>query len=85
MSVQSRIQVICRFILVAAISCAGMLAVQPVVAADVFWTNAAGGVWSVGSNWSTGVAPGTGDVAIIDLRGCVKRSFIRARGDAASG
>src|SRR5437764_9428890 len=34
-------------------------------AADI-WQGAAGGLWSVGSNWSLGAAPGGSDVAVFD-------------------
>ncbi len=37
--------------------------------AGVQWTNAAGGLWSVGSNWSTGVVPGATDTVLIGLSG----------------
>ncbi len=35
----------------------------------VHWINPAGGNWSIGANWDTGVAPGATDIAIIDLPG----------------
>ena len=34
---------------------------------DVSWTNPSGGIFSDGSNWSTGAAPGTNDRALLDL------------------
>jgi len=34
--------------------------------ATVNWSNPAGGNWDVGYNWSTGQAPGTGDIAVIN-------------------
>jgi hypothetical protein len=36
---------------------------------DAHWINAAGGLWSVGSNWNTGTAPTSGQVVFIDLDG----------------
>jgi YVTN family beta-propeller protein len=39
------------------------------VGAQVFWTNPAGGAWSTGANWSTGVPPGPLDTAVIALAG----------------
>jgi hypothetical protein len=36
------------------------------VPAQVFWAVDADGDWSVGSNWSTGREPGSGDTAILD-------------------
>src|SRR4051812_32206399 len=38
-------------------------------AADVYWTNAAGGNWSVPANWSTGALPGAGDNVFIVSNG----------------
>lgn len=37
--------------------------------ANVNWTNASGGNWSVGANWSNGSGPGAGDTAVITLAG----------------
>ncbi|MBK8848306.1 MAG: hypothetical protein IPO27_17915 [Bacteroidetes bacterium] len=37
--------------------------------ANVNWTNASGGSWSVGANWSNGSGPGAGDTAVITLAG----------------
>jgi hypothetical protein len=36
---------------------------------NVVWINPAGGDWSGGANWSTGVPPGPADTAVIDLPG----------------
>ena len=36
-----------------------------IMLSNVSWIAPAGGDWSVGSNWSTGTVPGTGDTAII--------------------
>ncbi|MDH4046466.1 MAG: Ig-like domain-containing protein, partial [Gemmatimonadota bacterium] len=36
---------------------------------QVYWSNPAGGSWSLGSNWSTGVVPGPADTAFIQLAG----------------
>ncbi|MBI5169781.1 MAG: hypothetical protein HZA61_09860, partial [Candidatus Eisenbacteria bacterium] len=38
-------------------------------AAAVRWTNAAGGNWSVTTNWSTGAVPAATDTAVFDLAG----------------
>jgi hypothetical protein len=47
-----------------------VLGVSPVAtAADVTWTNAAGGTFSDGGNWSGGSAPGISDSADFDLSG----------------
>ena len=35
--------------------------IQPAGAATPVWSNANGGDWSVGANWSTAAAPGTAD------------------------
>jgi fibronectin-binding autotransporter adhesin len=35
-------------------------------AADVSWTNPAGGDWAVGANWSTGSMPSASDTAVFD-------------------
>ena len=40
-----------------------------IIAIDVHWINAAGGAWSVGSNWSSGAAPMADQNALIDLAG----------------
>jgi hypothetical protein len=40
-----------------------------VVLSQVFWTNPAGGDWSVASNWSTGQLPGAGDDVVINTPG----------------
>lgn len=37
-----------------------------VVPATVTWINSGSGNWDVGSNWSTGSVPGSGDTAVID-------------------
>lgn len=39
------------------------------VPVEVHWTNAAGGLWSVGTNWSTGAPPTPEQTALIDLPG----------------
>ncbi|MHB9023496.1 MAG: hypothetical protein ACYC7E_04895, partial [Armatimonadota bacterium] len=38
-------------------------------AADIYWTNPAGGNWSTAGNWSAGRAPGSADNAFIILDG----------------
>jgi fibronectin-binding autotransporter adhesin len=38
-------------------------------AAPVSWVNSAGGSWSQGSNWSTGMLPGQTDDVVITLTG----------------
>src|SRR5436190_10712498 len=43
-----------------------------ILLADVSWTNAAGGSWQTGSNWSTGAVPQPGDRAFITLDGTYK-------------
>jgi hypothetical protein len=45
-----------------------ILAGSQAQAADIHWTNAAGGNWNTPGNWDSGV-PGSGDNAIIDLAG----------------
>jgi hypothetical protein len=45
------------------------LVVRQVAANTITWVNAAGGNWSVGANWSTGVAPVSTDVVGIELAG----------------
>jgi|GEM_PF-6382008 len=42
---------------------------NPGRAADVHWVNPAGGTFSNGSNWDTGIPPGPGDTAFITLDG----------------
>ncbi len=37
-----------------------------ILPSTVTWINPSGGSWDVGSNWSTGQAPGAGDVAVIN-------------------
>ena len=46
--------------------CLGLTLLFPCVAraATVSWVNSAGGVWSLGSNWSTGTPPGQTEVRI---------------------
>jgi hypothetical protein len=39
--------------------------------AQVFWTNPAGGDWSLGSNWSSGFKPTANDDVVIDVAGNV--------------
>jgi YD repeat-containing protein len=39
------------------------------VPATVTWTASGSGNWDVGSNWSTGVVPGSGDTAVINTTG----------------
>ena len=36
---------------------------------NVNWISTTGGSWNVGSNWSTGQVPGSGDVVTIDVAG----------------
>jgi RHS repeat-associated protein len=36
---------------------------------SVQWTSATSGAWDVGSNWSTGQVPGSGDDVVIDVNG----------------
>src|SRR6266851_3351997 len=43
--------------------------VQCCNAADVYWTNTAGGNWSVSANWSTGTVPGSSDNVFIISNG----------------
>ncbi len=38
-------------------------------AAEISWSNASGGNWSTGSNWTGGIVPGAGDTAFITLDG----------------
>jgi hypothetical protein len=38
-------------------------------AAAAIWTNATGGLWSIASNWSTGLLPGPLDTVIVNLAG----------------
>ncbi|HYC50739.1 MAG TPA: hypothetical protein VEB19_06510 [Gemmatimonadaceae bacterium] len=45
------------------------LVVRQSTPAGISWINAAGGNWSVASNWSTGVVPGATDNVSIDLPG----------------
>jgi hypothetical protein len=40
-----------------------------IIATDVHWINASGGLWSAGSNWSTGTPPTPAQNALIDLAG----------------
>ncbi len=47
----------------------GALCAGPAGAATVSWTNSAGGNWSDGSNWSTGLRPTAADTAAITLAG----------------
>jgi hypothetical protein len=42
-----------------------------VLPATVFWTNPAGGDWSIPANWSTGQLPGATDDVVIDVPGNV--------------
>ncbi|HEV8382119.1 MAG TPA: Ig-like domain-containing protein, partial [Gemmatimonadales bacterium] len=37
--------------------------------ATVYWSNAAGGLWSTAANWSTGVVPSSADHAVINVAG----------------
>jgi hypothetical protein len=39
------------------------------VLSPVYWTNSAGGDWDTPGNWSTGLVPGVGDDAVINLGG----------------
>src|SRR6185369_7407681 len=38
-------------------------------AADVYWTNLAGGNWSTAANWNSGVVPGVNDNAFLISNG----------------
>ncbi|MCP4633378.1 MAG: hypothetical protein GY855_10675, partial [candidate division Zixibacteria bacterium] len=40
-----------------------------VLSAQISWSNASGGNWSTGSNWTGGVVPGAADTALITLDG----------------
>lgn len=44
-------------------------AARAVQADDIYWTNTAGGNWSVPANWSTGTLPGTNDNVFIVSNG----------------
>src|SRR5437867_1236488 len=48
---------------------AGVLSCASVRAADLVWTNTAGGNWSVAANWSPNQAPSTNDTAWITNNG----------------
>ncbi len=49
-------------------SVAGLLATRDVSARPtVVWSNAAGGLWSVGSNWAGGASPSAADDALINI------------------
>jgi hypothetical protein len=48
---------------------AGLLFCATASAADIVWTNTAGGNWSVAGNWSPNQAPGTNDTAWITNNG----------------
>ncbi len=56
---------------VVAVVCASGLAMSGASAArpTVSWSNAAGGSWATGTNWSGGAAPTSADDALIDLLG----------------
>ena len=48
---------------------AGILFCATAPAADIVWTNTAGGNWSVAANWSPNQAPSTNDIAWITNNG----------------
>ena len=57
----------------ATVRCLALLAFITLVstarAADISWTNTAGGNWSAAANWSPNVVPGAGDTALIVSNG----------------
>jgi len=55
---------------------------ERIAPASVDWTNAAGGNWDVGTNWSTGQVPTTGDDVKIDTAGAA--TILIQAGDSLS-
>src|SRR5438105_930248 len=47
------------------ISLLSICLIGPVRAADIYWTNTAGGNWSAAANWDTHIIPGTNDNAYV--------------------
>lgn len=67
-----------------------LLWVSGLFAADITWTNAAGGNWNQGSNWSGGLVPGVNDRAVFNSSVTVTMNLatvniqgIRVTGNAA--
>jgi hypothetical protein len=52
-----------------AILAAALILARPVRAADIVWTNLAGGNWSVAANWNPNQVPGAGDTAYLTNSG----------------
>jgi hypothetical protein len=55
-----------------------LIATKPIQAADVTWTNAGGGNWGAGANWSTAAVPGALDTAIFNLGATYTTTFAAA-------
>jgi hypothetical protein len=59
-----------KAVVIVASLCSGVACFTGVAfGAEISWSNASGGNWSVGSNWTGGSVPGTADTAIISMDG----------------
>jgi hypothetical protein len=59
-------------------SIAALLSTQPARAADITWSNAAGGNWGTGGNWTGAAVPGAIDTAIFNLGATYNTTFAAA-------
>lgn len=57
-----------RIALIASVAATSLFDCAAALAADVPWTNPAGGDWNVGANWSGGSVPSASDTAVFDAQ-----------------
>src|SRR5688572_26876826 len=91
MGVRNRVVRRCAWVRAALALAAGVLSVRTAHAAN--WINGAGGIFQIGTNWDTGVVPGSTDTVFFDLNdpgytvtlsGNVTNSGLQVRDDTVS-